>query len=397
MHSLAKPALLSSNDQSNQILACVVAILLALAVLLVGNIAPDPRLNIAGIPLSSILFMLAIVMACLFPCLQMTHRTAFLCLTPVIFLAFTLPFSLDIENGAFKLSNLVATTFVAATLLAGASQRLGPESVAKLIIAALALLLIAALFYKAHYGFFDRQVLFLLNGPIVFGRLMGLACVLSIMTFQGRQRVLICSLFYVAVLWTASKGPILALTITITAYTLLFASTKQRALFLALLATVATAVYFYLDFLSSWAPLSRLFINYTNTGAFGTANWDSVGSRLVLLRETLQLIANHPYGIGLGSWSAYTGITWAQYPHNFFLELWSEGGILLGSIATVPFLAFLGRPKNPWWSACIFLLLAQQVSGDLLDSRYLLTFSLLGFITSPEVAGPSSTKQLTVQ
>ena len=397
MTSRTSPQLLTANKHSSQFLVCLVAVVLALIVLLVGNLGADTRLIIAGIPLSSFFFLLAIVMTFLLPMLPTTRRTAILLLTPVLCLAVTLPISLDIEGGTLKLINLLATTFVAGTLLAGASQRLGAETVIRLFILVMAVLLVSALIYKIRYGFFDRQILFLFNGPIVFARLMGLACIFSLVVLKGSPRLLLSLMFYSAVLWTASKGPLLALTTTIAIYTLLFATLRQRLFLLLLSTSIATLVVINYEYLSAFSPLSRLFISFASGSSLSISNWDSIGSRLVLLRETIQIIENHPFGIGLGSWSAYTGITWAQYPHNFFLELWSEGGIVIGSIATLTYLAFITRPQDLWWPACLFLLLAQQVSGDLLDSRYLLTFSILGFLCRREGSrfNPSVNRELS--
>ena len=64
-------------------------------------------------------------------------------------------------------------------------------------------------------------------------------------------------------------------------------------------------------------------------------------------------------------------------PHNLFLELWSEGGIILGSFAAMPFLAFLFAPKQKLWFVAFCLFLAQLVSGDISDARFLMVFSLL--------------------
>ena len=110
----------------------------------------------------------------------------------------------------------------------------------------------------------------------------------------------------------------------------------------------------------------------------------SVGSRLLLFRESIAIIRDHPWGVGIGGWSLATGIQWAEYPHNFLLELWSEGGLVLGTAAAMPYMAFLLGRRDAWWIMCVFFLLCQQVSGDLLASRYWLTFCIVGFLCRSE-------------
>ena len=363
-----------------QSLIALLALALAFATLLIGVAGPDERLVVQGIPLSTVLYVAAFGVAALTPCVPSTHSTVLLFLLPIALLGLTLPFSLDQEAGAGKLFNLIASTFVASVLLAATVQRVGTETTQRILIIVLVFLLIAAVFYKLRHGFFDRQVPFLMNGPIVFARVMGLGCICSLAALRGMPRLLLSAIFFAAVVWTASKGPILALLVTIGAYVLLLGSRRERVAFATLLAAVVVGVVANYDAFSKWQPLSRLFL----VASSGAGGFESVGSRLTLLHASLRVIQDHPFGVGLGGWSSATGIRWASYPHNFLLELWSEAGLLLGTAATLPYLAFLWRRVDAWWILCVFFLLCQQVSGDLLDSRYWLTFSIVGFLCRNE-------------
>jgi hypothetical protein len=369
-----------------QHLLAVLALGLAFATLLVGVAGSDERLLVQNVPLSSVLFLAALGIALCTPCIPSTHSTVLLLLLPVALLGVTLPFSLDQDAGAHKLLNLLVSAFVASVLLAAALQRIGTEASLRALLVMLTLLLAGAVVYKLRYGFFDRQVLFLMNGPIVFARLMGIGCLCSLVTLRGPLRVILALIFFLAVLWTASKGPILALVFALAAYVLFLGSRKERLVFVSLLTAIVVGVAANYEFLSSWQPMSRVFFAINALSAVGGTETDSVGSRVLLLRESLDLVRNHPWGVGVGGWSLATGIRWAEYPHNFVLELWNEGGILLGTAAALPYLAFLLRRIDVWWILCLFFLLCQQVSGDLLDSRYWLAFSIVGFLCRSEGA-----------
>lgn len=388
---LAGPSVASDGIQD---LAALLAIAMAMAVLLVGVAGPDPRLVIDGIPMSSALFVAAAALAAGIPCTPGSRAAVALFLAPVALLALTLPVSLDPVAGSEKVLNLLASVLVASILIGASIQRIGTESTLRWIIVLMTLLLAAAVLYKLRQGFFDRQVLFLMNGPIVFARLMGLACVFCLVVLRGWTRFALSVVFFLGALWTASKGPILALVLTIALYTWILGSRRQRLVFLGLIATVGLGVAINFEGLSGWQPLSRIFLVVDAMSSAGGTDWDSIGSRLVLLRESVHVLRDHPLGIGVGSWSQFTGVHWADYPHNFFLELWNEGGLILGTIAVMPYMLFLSRRPDAWWLACVFLLLCQQVSGDLLDSRYWLAFSIVGFLSRQEgVAIPAIKRQ----
>ena len=123
------------------------------------------------------------------------------------------------------------------------------------------------------------------------------------------------------------------------------------------------------------------------TGDFSIADFSSARSavfnfRTVLWSETISLILQHPLGVGLGSWSDYVKtIRDNPYAHNLFLELWSEGGIILGTIACLPLLAFLAVKKSPFWFVAFALLIAQMFSGNLADARQMYAFALIASLS----------------
>jgi hypothetical protein len=64
--------------------------------------------------------------------------------------------------------------------------------------------------------------------------------------------------------------------------------------------------------------------------------------------------------------------------------LWSEGGVILGTFAALPFLLFIFSPKKIFWFVAFFLFLAQMISGDIGDARFLMVFGFLAFFSRRE-------------
>ena len=369
------------SNLRNGLLACAL-LLVALATLLIGTPLTDPRLVVSGAPGPAIAFLLAAAILvsdakALNSMVQLLPFTLF-----IVPLAFSLFWSPDPEYGAYKLFGLLTVFLLATPLLISGIKLTGFRLFFQLWIWVMLALLCLALLYKARYGFFDREVLFLLNGPIVFARLMGIAAILSIFLFAGILRYLLFLVFGLAVLWTMSKGPILALVAAAglacwllpRGERLRFAMTNL--LILGSLLALNWRTIAALD-LGRLQLLSDLILgNFSGIGS----ELSSTGVRLRMFQETLALIADRPMGVGLGAWSESIRENWGlDYPHNLVLELWSEGGILLGSLALLPFIAFLGVGHPAPRAVACFLLAAQMVSGDLLDARYLMVFSALSF------------------
>ncbi len=87
------------------------------------------------------------------------------------------------------------------------------------------------------------------------------------------------------------------------------------------------------------------------------------------------------FGHGFGSFVTYAFPHQPlPYPHNIFLELWSEVGLVLGTIAAVSIAIALVRARRnglrTLWLLAAYAFLGAQVSGDLYNSRYLMFFTV---------------------
>ncbi|MCK6370097.1 MAG: O-antigen ligase family protein [Gammaproteobacteria bacterium] len=356
---------------------------LALIVLMIGQVLPDLRLMLDGVPLNTFLLVQTVLFALALPLSLPARRGIFIVIGLVLPLAVTLLWSRDVVWGASTLLDLTASAATGSLLLAFSLAHIGIHRTFRIWLLLLAALLVAAIAYKIQNGFFDREVNFLLNGPNVFARQMGLAALLSGFLLRGPLRWLGIVIFALAVLWTQSKGPLLFLLLVSLGTGWLRLGPKGRVVALIGLGCVVIPLSLLVDQLRDIEFFRRFFIAVTvfDSGLSGE-NYGSVGSRVLLFSTATQMIGENPFGIGLGSWMPLSGLFWAEYPHNFFLEVLLEGGLLLGTVAAVPYFAFLLSRNAMIVAMGTFLALCQQVSGGLADTRFWLVFACLGAVTS---------------
>ena len=199
---------------------------------------------------------------------------------------------------------------------------------------------------------------------------------------------------YVA-LGFGARGPIGAFLFTLAAVALLASLRSTRALVGVLIAVAVAAAV--LPFVTVPDSASQR-IREAASNPVGTLRGDT---RWVLYQQALDLMAEHPItGAGTGSYASYVGIVSPPrqrllYPHNIFLELWAE----LGIVAVVAFLVIV---LGAVWALMrrlteaddggerlllvlalgllIFNLLVSQVSGDINDNRTVLLASALALV-----------------
>lgn len=353
----------------------------ALGVLMIGQLQPDDRLFIAGIPLNTVLMTAVMLSALLLPLSRDDHVAAGCIVLLLLPLSLTLFWSREPGAGALKMLNLAASSVAAALILRVVVAEVGLEQMLRWWLGAFWALLVAALVYKARHGFLSRDVSFLMNGPIVFARMMGIAALSAAYVYRGPSRWLAVGCFAAAVLWTQSKGPLLSLILAGVGVSVLQLKGAHRAAAFAGFVLLGAGLWLALPWLQQFEFLRR----YFQAAAFlqqgiGGANYGSIGSRVEMVEQSLRLIATEPFGVGVGSWAIRTGSVWAEYPHNFFLEVLSEGGILLGGLTATAFFLFLRTRSAVLASICWFLVISQQFSGDLLDARFWLAFSAFAFM-----------------
>ena len=300
-----------------------------------------------------------------------------------------LPRLLDSENVHYaiaKSSDLLFGTILAFLLGSRLLLRHGWNRFYSAMIMSGVLILFLTVVYKAIFGFWLRDVRFLLNGPIIFGWLMGMMTILSISMWERTNRrvfLLLAFPFFLSVVWTASKGPLIACLAILISRPLVGLIFRRRGRYRALFLLVLILSSFLLAWIEFGEQIYETRIGATVRfvqGDLHERDDGSVGVRMLMLAEAVNAVRERPVsGIGLGNWASYSSAGF-QYPHNQHLEILVELGAIV-FIFYVLFLAlglFTAEPDLRW--LVMFFLLVGSFSGDIAYLRYPLLFLLLAIL-----------------
>lgn len=365
----------TSTERFNSIVFC----LAGMAVLLIGAIYGDARdkLSVAGIPIG----LVTAGIASFFLIGAMNRASIATIWRALVLLVAILPLLWTNNNiyGLYSLSNLFLSYSLSSILICESLHRLGERRHATVLVAILTTLLFLAILWKIRFGLFNREVLFFLNGPIVFSRLMGAGLILTWLTLEGKKKYVLALLFLAGVVWTESKGPLMALILTAGIGMILGKHKLSMKYILPVLFVVMAVIVItvFEDFFSQLPVFERYFKTIDPNSSFAQGSW---GTRIDRYIVSFDIIAAHPFtGVGLGNWASATGYPLGSYPHNLFLEVFSEMGIFIGTLFLLPYVVTLPLRYrySSYYYVMVFFLFASQVSGDLLDSRYVLVFATL--------------------
>jgi len=222
-----------------------------------------------------------------------------------------------------------------------------------------------------------------LNGPIVFGWLMGVHGVVAMILWERSSRLiyaLFVVVFFSAVVWTQSKGPLVAFVFSI--FFLVFSSSSKdgirtKVLFLSL--GLVLMGWLFQDELAESLEGSRLqAISNVITGNVQENDEGSIGSRADMVDEVVDFLSQGGgAGIGVGDWQ-FRSKSGLKYPHNQHLEILVEmGGLWF--LAHVGFLLVGFYYSDRYLRAIlVFFLVAANFSGDASYLRYAYPFVLVG-------------------
>ena len=193
---------------------------IAIALLLsIGNFIPLPNSDWFSIAVRTLLLLLSFYLLIIYSRLWVLKKSIllYLVVTTIIFLISSF-YSQDIMYALEKYLSISWWLVIAIGLTQVQINKYGVITFFKTLVSCGLLMLLLTVFYKLNYGFWNRQVRFFINGPIVFGWLMGFYVFISLYCFNiTKQKLyLIISLFFaLALLWTESKGPLISFVLSL--------------------------------------------------------------------------------------------------------------------------------------------------------------------------------------
>lgn len=240
---------------------------------------------------------------------------------------------------------------------------------------------VIAILYKVRMGFFDRSVSFGLLGSIPFGWMTGMAFLATILKKdRGFFEHLLTLFFFSMVLWTGSKGPLLALVIIclLNFNQILGKSISAKFIILIGVSLSIFILSFYVQDIRSVRMFVELLSNpdeYVEGGGKG-----SIGTRADYLLISQDLFLKNPIvGVGFGGWQS-GNLVGHKYPHNIYVELLAETGIVGFFIFVV--VLVMAFSKTRLFYLALFGLVTLSFSGDLSYLRYALWPLCMGYLVA---------------
>jgi hypothetical protein len=249
---------------------------------------------------------------------------------------------------------------------------------------ALAVLAFTAI-YRLPEGLMDRDVSYLLNGPIVFGWLMGIgglcAFFVAMKTRSATDWLQVAGLGF-GVLMSDSKGPIIAFVLCAAFYYIILGVGAMRRAAKVVCGAFVLAVVGCLAGEGELLSGTRLGLLFEVVSEGTNASEGSVGVRAAAFEQALELALNIlPYGIGPGEFAVHDPAL--MYPHNVHLEVLLEYGLL-------PFVAYGGLIAAAMYMAnasirtlILFVVICLSFSGDVSYLRFLLPLLFLPAVVDP--------------
>lgn len=362
-----------------------IAILFAILLLTVGQISYIEKYTVYGLPYN---WAIAIFYVLIFLSSRKIIYMRFQYISAVALLMFfgVLLSFINLENvsliGFLKYFETILLVF--GVLLLATRKDIDDKNIMLVLIIFYMLMLLANIAYKIPTGLFDREIGYLIFGPIVFGRVMAIGLIASQFYFDNiRYKICFMLLFFLGVLMSQSKGPLLALFVVELIAIYFFYNYKKNLLLLGL---ALFSIFLFSDFSdlnnnrysSAINEIKNIVNNDTQISV--SENSGSVTIRLGMIYETIKIISQKPFGVGMGNWGDATSLQWLEYPHNFILEAISELGYLSGILFLLPYFIFMKGKKNVFTLLAIFYFISSMSSGDITDSRFILVYAIFSIL-----------------
>lgn len=240
------------------------------------------------------------------------------------------------------------------------------------------------------------------TNPIWVGRIFSAGIVMLVWLWLShklrlRWAVLLTALLLVGLFAVGSRGPLLAAGIGVAILLILDGQSIRR---LAAVGGVIVALLVAMQL-----PLyqeSRL------TG-FAADNVFTDALRSLMVDSTISMIRDHPFGVGVGNWRDYSILSSAyRYPHNLFLEVTAEFGVIVGlMLSAAVALLLVAAVRRSRQNRSVLLLAAWlavetihvSVSGDLNARTFFFVLALAFLMVvrqAPTVSGERDSRSMQV-
>ena len=235
------------------------------------------------------------------------------------------------------------------------------------------------------------------GNPIVWAQQLGQGMLLFLWAAIKFKKISLYSIFgfsallsIVLMFLSGSKGPIVAMFMTLIFIALFIFKLKHMVVTFCLLLALVVIVGRWNPYVSGSNPIHEFFLqryDFTDSGSI-----ESRKKHISVTKEFLDDKGVHVsiFGSGTGNYAfVYSGTSQRLYPHNIFFELYLENGIiglmLFFTVISFPFI-FLKRHKKYIEKSgvlyCVFALFlysifCAQFSGDLISNWIIMFFGLL--------------------
>ncbi|KOR11801.1 hypothetical protein AMC75_12480 [Staphylococcus carnosus] len=270
--------------------------------------------------------------------------------------------------------------------------------------------------------FYPNQFLSVgLNTGIVIGlaRAVGISCIINLSYFlisnkEIRIKILCLSSLLLnisALILTASRMAIISVVISWILLIFLSTKIKNKKIYVDKNTKIIVPIFIFVIAFTIYLYIKGAFdkilfrmtvlINESNGGT-------SLNGRFDRYETALHMFIDKPiFGNGIGSFSyVYGGVTASEYPHNIFLEVISEMGLigLIGLLFLIVYVIYRYIKINTDKSyetmklsvsillISLFLFLSVNSSGDLVENR--IFFAILGLIISYSISFRLDDKKL---
>ena len=200
---------------------------------------------------------------------------------------------------------------------------------------------------------------------VVLMGISALVCIHLATTHKRRLYFAMAVAFLGAIIWSGSKGPLLAI---LPAIGLLIYQAGGGIRAFVILSVISASLYIaYAQglFPERFYVLDRLFLSQLSENDFG-----SIGSRVGMWQYSWTVFLDNPvFGAGLGNWANQINLYQDAvgtfvYPHNILMELLSEQGLFIATITLGLFLFFFFRSSALGQAIFLMVFIGLQFTGD---------------------------------